>query len=46
MPTPPPCKSLGRQCRSLEVTLRLGQLEEGLESLDHEATHCWGTLPS
>ncbi|HOX20479.1 MAG TPA: hypothetical protein PLI70_06110 [Gemmatimonadales bacterium] len=42
MPTPPPCKSLGRQCRSLEVTLRIGKIEEGLESLDHEATWLLG----
>ena len=42
MPTPPPCKSLGRQCRYLDVTLRIGKLEEGPESLDHEATWLLG----
>jgi len=42
MPTPPPCKSLGRQCRSLDVTLRIGRVEEGPESLDHEATWLLG----
>lgn len=38
MPLPPPCTSLGRQCTSLRVTLRVGSLEEGTDSLDHEAT--------
>ncbi|HET7471071.1 MAG TPA: hypothetical protein VFJ81_15415 [Gemmatimonadales bacterium] len=38
----PPCRSLGTQCRSLPVTLRIGELEEGLESLDHEATWLLG----
>ncbi len=42
MPAPPPCTSLGRQCRSLDVTLRIGQLDEGPESLDHEATWLLG----
>ncbi|HMU61834.1 MAG TPA: hypothetical protein PKA66_08635 [Gemmatimonadales bacterium] len=42
MPTPPPCKSLGRQCRYLDVTLRIGKLEDGPESLDHEATWLLG----
>ena len=42
MPTPPPCRSLGRQCRSLDVTLRIGQVEEGRDSLDHEATWLLG----
>jgi hypothetical protein len=37
-PTVPPCRSLGSQCRSLPVTLRIGPLEEGTASLDHEAT--------
>jgi len=35
---PPPCRGLGAQCRSLPVTLRVGSLEEGNASLDHEAT--------
>jgi hypothetical protein len=34
----PPCRALGPQCRSLPVTLRIGPLEEGTASLDHEAT--------
>ena len=38
----PPCRSLGSQCRSLRVTLRIGELEEGPESLDHEATWLLG----
>src|SRR5690242_21480349 len=38
----PPCRSLGTQCRSLRVTLRIGELEEGPESLDHEATWLLG----
>ncbi|HET9725540.1 MAG TPA: hypothetical protein VFP28_01410 [Gemmatimonadales bacterium] len=42
IPTVPPCRSLGTQCRSLRVTLRIGELEEGPESLDHEATWLLG----
>ncbi len=34
----PPCRALGSQCRSLPVTLRVGPLEDGTASLDHEAT--------
>ena len=34
----PPCRATGAQCRSLPVTLRVGSLEEGNASLDHEAT--------
>lgn len=34
----PPCRSLGPQCRGVAVTLRVGPLEEGTASLDHEAT--------
>jgi hypothetical protein len=41
-PAAPPCRSLGVQCRSLRVTLRIGELEEGPESLDHEATWLLG----
>ena len=37
-PTVPPCRDLGPQCRSLPVTLRIGPLEDGAASLDHEAT--------
>jgi hypothetical protein len=38
----PPCRSLGSQCKSLSVTLRIGELEEGPMSLDHEATWLLG----
>lgn len=38
----PPCHALGSQCRALPVTLRIGELEEGAESLDHEATWLLG----
>jgi hypothetical protein len=34
----PPCRGLGSQCRAVPVTLRVGPLEEGTASLDHEAT--------
>jgi hypothetical protein len=34
----PPCRGLGSQCRGVPVTLRVGPLEEGPTSLDHEAT--------
>jgi hypothetical protein len=37
-----PCRKLGSQCRSLRVTLRVGSLEEGETSLDHEATWLLG----
>ena len=37
-PVVPPCRALGAQCRSLPVTLRVGPLEDGTASLDHEAT--------
>jgi hypothetical protein len=37
-PDVPPCRSLGGQCRAVPVTLRVGPLEEGTASLDHEAT--------
>lgn len=42
MPMPPPCNRLGPQCRWLDVTLRIGELQEGEESLDHEATWLLG----
>ena len=42
MSTPPPCRALGRQCTSLPVTLRIGSLEEGNTSLDHESTWLLG----
>ena len=38
----PPCRRLGTQCRAIPVTLRIGSFEEGLESLDHEATWLLG----
>ena len=41
-PTDLPCRKLGSQCRSLRVTLRVGSLEEGDTSLDHEATWLLG----
>ena len=42
MPPPPPCKSLGRHCQGLSVILRIGSLDEGADSLDHEATWLLG----
>lgn len=42
----PPCRRLGRQCHSLPVTLRVGSLEEGATSLDHEATWLLGHTAS
>jgi hypothetical protein len=41
-PSVPPCRSLGAQCKSLRVTLRVGELEGGPGSLDHEATWLLG----
>jgi hypothetical protein len=38
----PPCRSLGGQCRALDVTLRVGEFEDGITSLDHEATWLLG----
>jgi hypothetical protein len=38
----PPCRQMGRQCQALRVTLRVGSLEEGSTSLDHEATWLLG----
>jgi len=38
----PPCRRMGRHCQSLRVTLRVGSLEEGTTSLDHEATWLLG----
>lgn len=37
----PPCTRLGRQCQSIPVTLRIGELEGG-DLLDHEATWLLG----
>ena len=41
-PSAPPCRKLGSQCRALRVTLRVGSLEDGDASLDHEATWLLG----
>ncbi|MFI5235813.1 MAG: hypothetical protein ACHQXA_08895 [Gemmatimonadales bacterium] len=38
----PPCSSLGPQCRALTVTLRVGGLQDGVASLDDEATWLLG----
>lgn len=38
----PPCSRLGAQCVRLPVTLRVGSLEDGEASLDHEATWLLG----
>lgn len=38
MNLPPPCTALGAQCRELPVTLRVGVLDAGIDSADHEAT--------
>src|SRR4051812_19394211 len=37
-PAAPPCHALGSQCRGVPVILRVGALEEGNTSLDHEST--------
>jgi hypothetical protein len=37
-PVAPPCHALGSQCRGVPVILRVGALEEGNTSLDHETT--------
>lgn len=42
MALPPPCHRLGPQCSALKVTLRIGSLDEGDASLDHEATWLLG----
>ena len=38
----PPCRAMGAQCRALRVTLRVGSFEDGITSLDHEATWLLG----
>src|SRR5262249_29271482 len=38
----PPCRAMGPQCRALRVTLRVGSFEDGITSLDHEATWLLG----
>ena len=42
MSSAPLCRALGSQCRELPVTLRIGSLEESVESLDHESTWLLG----
>jgi hypothetical protein len=42
MHPPPSCTTLGPQCQQIPVTLRIGSLDEGGESLDHEATWLLG----
>ena len=42
MTAPPACTRLGAQCRGVRVTLRVGSLDEGEASLDHEATWLLG----
>ncbi len=42
IPHAPPCRSLGAQCKSVRTTLRIGELVEGADSLDHEATWLLG----
>lgn len=42
MNIPPPCTSLGSQCQELPVTLRVGVLDDGIDSADHEATWLLG----
>jgi hypothetical protein len=42
MRPPPPCRSLGRQCAALDVTLRVAHLNDGPLSGDHEATWLLG----
>ena len=38
----PPCRAMGAQCQALRVTLRVGSFEDGITSLDHEATWLLG----
>lgn len=42
MHPPPSCTALGSQCHQLSTILRIGSLEEGEESLDHESTWLLG----
>jgi hypothetical protein len=39
---PPPCTALGDHCQQVPVTLRIGTLEGGVNSADHEATWLLG----
>jgi hypothetical protein len=45
-PVAPPCHALGSQCRAVPVVLRVGALEEGNASLDHETTWLIGHTQS
>src|SRR5512146_584032 len=38
----PPCRAMGAHCRRLSVTLKVGGLEDGTPSLDHEGTWLLG----
>lgn len=38
----PSCSGLGKQCREVPVLLKIGSLEEGPDSLDHESTWLLG----
>jgi hypothetical protein len=38
----PPCTTLGHHCQEISVTLRIGALEKGPDSVDHEATWLLG----
>jgi len=42
VPLPPPCPALGSQCQEIRVILRVGTLEKGADSVDHEATWLLG----
>jgi hypothetical protein len=42
VPTPPSCSSLGRQCRALDVTLRVARHDGHLSAADAEATWLLG----
>ena len=43
-PNAPPCRSLGAQCQSLHVTLRIGELEEGPAiASTTRPPGCWAT---
>jgi hypothetical protein len=37
MPTPPSCRALGRQCRELDVTIRIADLDEDSQTLQDAA---------
>lgn len=39
---PPPCRGMGRQCRTLPVVIRVGSVEDGAADADHEGTWLLG----